>query len=166
MTSNIDGWPRKIIGHFFYDTSSLVHHFVAICEFKLEITVGKCSSQNDRFVGPCDLEISRMTSKHQRGTLQCHCKLCIWFCSHLRLQIGVTVRKRQVGAKFVLTSVTLTFDLCLWPLAWTSLISMAMIRYHRRTGYLLMLGKNRPPQTRLSGAKRTASTILICVEKC
>ena len=39
-----DRWPRKTIGHHFYVTSSFVHHFVAICEFKLEL---QC--ENDRF---------------------------------------------------------------------------------------------------------------------
>ena len=32
-----DRWPRKTIGHLFYATSSFVPHFVAICEFKLEL---------------------------------------------------------------------------------------------------------------------------------
>ena len=30
-------WPSKTIGHLFYATSSFVHHFVAIDEFKLEL---------------------------------------------------------------------------------------------------------------------------------
>ena len=32
-----DEWPWKTIGHIFYATSSFVHHFVAIGEFKLEL---------------------------------------------------------------------------------------------------------------------------------
>ena len=39
------------------------------------------------------------------------------------IQTGVTVRK---GLNWVLTSVTLTFDLWPWPLAWTSLLSMVI----------------------------------------
>ena len=39
-----DGWPWKTIGHFFYAASSLVHHFIAISQFKLELQCGK--SQN------------------------------------------------------------------------------------------------------------------------
>ena len=35
VTVKIDGWPRKTIGHFFYTTSSFVHHFKSIGEFKL-----------------------------------------------------------------------------------------------------------------------------------
>ena len=36
VTLKFDGWPWKTIGHLFYATSSVVHHFVAIGEFKLE----------------------------------------------------------------------------------------------------------------------------------
>ena len=36
VTLKFDGWPSKTIGHLFYPTSSFVHHFVAIDEFKLE----------------------------------------------------------------------------------------------------------------------------------
>ena len=34
VTFKFDGWPSKTIGHLFYATSSFVHHFVAIGEFK------------------------------------------------------------------------------------------------------------------------------------
>ena len=37
MTLKFYGWPWKIIGHLFYATSSFVHHFIAVWEFKLEI---------------------------------------------------------------------------------------------------------------------------------
>ena len=33
-------WPWKTIGHLFYATSSFVHHFIAICEFKMELQSG------------------------------------------------------------------------------------------------------------------------------
>ena len=35
-----DRWPRTTIGHFFYITSSFVHHFKSIGEFKLELQSG------------------------------------------------------------------------------------------------------------------------------
>ena len=35
-----DVWPWKTIGHLFYATSSFVHHFVAIADFKLELQSG------------------------------------------------------------------------------------------------------------------------------
>ena len=37
VTVKFDGWPKKTIGHFFCTTSSFVHHFKSIGEFKLEI---------------------------------------------------------------------------------------------------------------------------------
>ena len=37
VTLKFDGWPCKTIGHLFYATSSFVHHFVPIGEFKLEL---------------------------------------------------------------------------------------------------------------------------------
>ena len=32
-----DRWHWKTIGHLFYATSSFVHHFIAICKFKMEL---------------------------------------------------------------------------------------------------------------------------------
>ena len=40
VTLKFDVWPWKTIGHLFYATSSFVHHFVAISEFKLELQSG------------------------------------------------------------------------------------------------------------------------------
>ena len=40
VTLKFDGWPRKTIGHFFYTTSSFVHHLKSIGEFKLELKSG------------------------------------------------------------------------------------------------------------------------------
>ena len=46
VTLKFDGWPWKIIGHLFYTTSSFIHHFKAMGEFKLEL-----QSRNAQF-GP------------------------------------------------------------------------------------------------------------------
>ena len=40
VTLEFDGWPWKTIGQLFWATSSFVHHFVTICEFKLELRPG------------------------------------------------------------------------------------------------------------------------------
>ena len=37
VTVKFYGWPLKTIGHFFYTTSSFVHHFKSIGEFKLDL---------------------------------------------------------------------------------------------------------------------------------
>ena len=79
--------------------------------------------QNRRFLEPCDLEIRWMTLKNIRAPLLCCFQLCAWFHCHTWIQTGVRVRKRL---SWVLTSVTLTFDLWPWPFAWTSLLTMVI----------------------------------------
>ena len=44
VTLKFDGWPCKTIGHLFYATSSFVHHFVAIGEFKVDLQSGNAQS--------------------------------------------------------------------------------------------------------------------------
>ena len=44
VTLKFDVWPWKTIGHLFYATSSFVHHFVAIGDFKLELQSGNTPS--------------------------------------------------------------------------------------------------------------------------
>ena len=76
-----------------------------------------------RFLEPCDLEIWRMTLKNNRAPLLSNIKLYASFHHHIRIQTGVTVRKRL---SWVVTSVTLTFDLWPWPFAWTLLLSLVI----------------------------------------
>ena len=75
------------------------------------------------FLEPCDLEIWRMTLKNNRAPLLSKIKLYASFHHHMRIQTGVTVRKRL---SWVVTSVTLTFDLWPWPFAWTLLLSLVI----------------------------------------
>ena len=44
VTLKFDPWPWKTIGHLCYPTSSFVHHFVAIGEWKLELQSGNAQS--------------------------------------------------------------------------------------------------------------------------
>ena len=44
VTVKFDGWPCKTIGHLFYATSSFVHLFVPIGEFKLKLQSGNAQS--------------------------------------------------------------------------------------------------------------------------
>ena len=123
-------WPwnftddlEKTIGHLFYATSSLVHHFIAICGFKMELQSGNAQFGSKLAIFfPCDIEIWRMTLKNNRAPLLCYFKLCASFHSHLWIQNGVTVQKRQIWVKigdfFVLC------DLEIWPLPWKT------IRHH------------------------------------
>ena len=76
-----------------------------------------------RFLELCDLEIWRMTLTNNRAPLLSIIKLYASFHHHMWIQTGVTVRKRS---SWVVTSVTLTFDLWPWPFAWTSLLSLVI----------------------------------------
>ena len=83
--------------------------------------------QIQRFFEPCDLEIWRMTLKNNRVPLLSHIKLCASFRHHMWIQTGVTVRKwLGFDLCWVLTFVTLTFDLWPWPFAWTLLWSLVI----------------------------------------
>ena len=110
----IDGWPWKTIGHLFYTTSSFVHHFKAIGEFKLELQSGNAQFGSKFFV-PCDLEIWGMTLKNNRAPLLCCYKLYASFHSHQWIQTRVTVRKCPIWVKINVfwSRVTLKFDR--WP---------------------------------------------------
>ena len=72
--------------------------------------------QIQQFLESCDLEIWRMTLKNNRAPLLSNIKLYASFHHHMWIQTGVTVWKRL---SWVVTSVTLTFDLWPWPFAWT-----------------------------------------------
>ena len=58
MTLKSDGWPRKIIWHLFYITSSFVHHLKPFSEIKLELLSG-----NAQFGSKAAIFLSRMTMK-------------------------------------------------------------------------------------------------------
>ena len=116
VTLKFDGWPWKIIGHFFYTTLSFAHNFKAIGEFKLELQSGSAQfGSKSAIFAPCDLEIWRMTLEKNRTPLSCYFKLFVSFRSHWWIQTGVTVPKRPIGVKSTLccSRVTLKFDG--WP---------------------------------------------------
>ena len=76
VTLQLDVWPWKTIGHLFYSTSSFVHHFVAIGEFKLELQSGNAQfGLNSKILEPCDLDIWRMTLKNNRAPFLSNIKL-------------------------------------------------------------------------------------------
>ena len=61
VTLKFDGWPWKTIGHLFYVASSVVHHFTAISEFKLELQSGDA-----QFGSKSTIFFSRVTMKFNR----------------------------------------------------------------------------------------------------
>ena len=117
MTSKFNGWPRKIIGHLFYTTSSFVHHFKSISEFKLELQSGnaKFGVKIDNIFELCDFAICQTTLKNNRAPLQCYFKLCASYLSHWCIQTWFRVRKRPIWVKIdnLYSRVTLQFHV--WP---------------------------------------------------
>ena len=47
VTLKFDGWPCKTKGHLFYATSSFVHHFIPIGEFKFELQSGNAQFESN-----------------------------------------------------------------------------------------------------------------------
>ena len=78
---------------------------------------------NRRFFSPCDLEIRWMTLKNNRSPLLSNIKLYASFHHHMWIQTGVTV---PIRLSWVMTSVTLTFDLWPWHFAWISILSLVI----------------------------------------
>ena len=97
----LDGWPSKTIGHLLDATSSFLHHFVAIGEFKLELQSGNAKSGSNstifRALWPWNLTDDL---ENNRAPLLCYFKLCTSFRSHWWIQTWVTVRKRPIWVKF------------------------------------------------------------------
>ena len=117
MTSKFNGWPRKIIGHLFYTTSSLVHHFKSISEFKLELQSG-----NAQFGSKSTIFLSRVTLQFDGWPWKTigHLFNAISSFVHHIVAIGVfkldfRVRKRPIWVKidYFYSRVTLQFHG--WP---------------------------------------------------
>ena len=123
VTFKFDRWHWKTIGHLFYATSSLVHHFVGIGEFKLKLQSGNARLASKSMIfEPCDIEIWRMTLKNNRALLS-NIKLCASFHHHMWIQTEVRVRKRLSWLwPLWLSPLTLTF----LHFAWTSLLSLVI----------------------------------------
>ena len=99
MTVKFDGWPRKTIGHF-CTTSSFVHHFKSIGEFKLEL-----QSRNAQFlsklaiiypVWPWNLMDEL---ENNRAPLLYHIKLCASFKAIGEVKLELQSGNAQFGSK-------------------------------------------------------------------
>ena len=111
VTIKFDEWPWKTTERLFNATSSFMHHFVATGEFKLKLQSGNAQfGSKSTILELCDIEIWWMTLKNNRAPILSNIKLYASFHHHMWIQTGVTVRKRL---SWVMTSMTLTFDLCL-----------------------------------------------------
>ena len=90
----------KTIGHLCYTTSSFVHNFKSIGEFKLELQSGNAQfrSKSATFC-PRDIKSRQMTLKNNSAPLLYNVKPCASFQSHGWIQTGVTVRQCPIWVK-------------------------------------------------------------------
>ena len=125
VTLKFDVWPCKTIGYLFYATSSFLHSFVAIGQFQLELKSGNAQSVSNLMIllAVWPWNFTDDLEKNNRVPLLSNIKLYASFHRNIWIQTGVKVRKWLNG---VMTSVTLTFDLWLWPFAWTSLLLLVI----------------------------------------
>ena len=111
MTLKFDGWPWKTIGHLFYSTSSFVHHFAAIGDFKLEIQSGNAQSGSKstifRTVWP-----SNLTDDLEKAPLLCYFKLYASFHSHWWIQCSPETPNLGQNRRFLEPC-----DLAIWRMA-------------------------------------------------
>ena len=157
VTLKFDWWPCKTIGHLFYATSSFVHHFVASGEFKLELQSGNAQfGSNSTVFEPCDLEIWLMTLQNNKAPILSNIKPYASFHNHMWIQTGVTVR-RQLG--WVVTSVTLTFDLWPWTFAWTLSWSLWITPEH-----FMMIQWSEHSQKGVTDRQTDRKTQLYCID--
>ena len=91
---------RKQLRHLFYTTSSFVHHFKFISEFKLELQSGN-TQFGSKLVIFCPVwpwNLMDDLEKH-RAPLLYYIKLCVAFHNQWYIQTGVTVGKRPIRVK-------------------------------------------------------------------
>ena len=97
----------KKIGHLFYATSSVVHHFVPIGQFISELQSGNTEfGWKSAILFPIwpwnstgDLKKINKRKQNNRTPILCHFKLCQIFRSHQSMQTEVTFRKRPIRFK-------------------------------------------------------------------
>ena len=133
MTLKFDGWSRKIIGHLFYTTSSLVHHFKSIGDLNLKLQSGNAQFRSKLAIFvPCDLKIWWMTLKNFKAPFLYYSKLCASFQSHGWIRTGVTVRKRSIRVKVgnLLSPVTLKFAGWPWKSIWHLFYVASSVVHH------------------------------------
>ena len=91
--------------------------------------------QNRLIVALCDLEMWRMALKNNNAHFYATSSFVNHFVAIGEFKLELQPVNTQIGGKFVLTSMTLTFDLWPWPVAWTSLLSLVIT--HGRTDWTI-----------------------------
>ena len=122
MNLKFDRWPSKTIGHLFYATSSFVHHFVAIGEFKLVLQSGNAQSGSNsslfRVMWPWNLMDD--LAKQYGTSPKHHQAICITSSSYVNSNWSYSPEKVKLGYELC------DLDLWPWPFAWTLPWSMVI----------------------------------------
>ena len=133
MTFKFNGWPHKTIGYLFCAL------FQSHQSIQTGVTVWKRSIRvkSVNFWPLVNLKFDGWPRKTMGHLFYATLSFVYHFIAIGEFKLELQSGNAQIGAKFVLTSVTLTFDLWTWPFAWSSLLSMVitpenfmMIRWH------------------------------------
>ena len=100
VTLKYDGWLSKTIGHLFYATSSFVHHFVAIVEFKLELQFGNAQSGSNLtiFFSRVTLKFDEWPSKTIEHLFYATSSFVHYFVSIGEFKLELQSRNDQFGS--------------------------------------------------------------------
>ena len=120
MTLKFNGRSWKTIGHLFYVASSFVHHFIAICEFKLELQSGnaqfKLGQNRPFFFCRVTLKFDGWPWKQLGTSPKQHKALCIISSSYVN---SIWSYSPETG-----------YDLCdldLWPMTLTFCMNITSV---------------------------------------
>ena len=115
MTLKFDEWPwnRETIGHLFYATSSFMHHFVAIGEFKLELQSGNAQFGSKSTIFRA-LKFDGWPWKQEGTSSKQHQALCIISLPYVNSNWSYGPETAKWGHDLC------DLDLRPWHFAWTS----------------------------------------------
>ena len=119
----------KTIGYLLYATVSFVHHFVAMGELKLELYFRNAEFRSKLFwffLSRVTLIFDRWPWKTIRRFFYTTLRSVHHFATIIKFKLQFVLGHAQIGAKFVLTSMTFSFDFWPWPFAWTSLLPLVI----------------------------------------
>ena len=121
MTLKFDEWPSKTIGHLFYATSSFMHHFVAIGEFKLELQSGNAQfgSKSMIFRAMWPWNLMDGLEKHLGTSPKHHRALCIILSSYVNSNWSYSPETAKLGYDLG--------DLDLWPMTLTFCMDITFV---------------------------------------
>ena len=110
VTLKFDGWPWKTIGHLFYVAPSLMHHFIAISEFKLKLQSG-----NAQFGSKSAIFFCRVTLKFDGWSWKTIGHLFYATLSFVHHFVAIGVLKVELQSGIAQFGSKSTIFLAVWP---------------------------------------------------